>query len=98
MIDEELFRRKLKVWCEEMQEVEIELESMRKATESYHEEALKLIELAQVAHRQYLAANPAKQAKILKCIASNLVFDSATVSATYRMPFDGLAERPSSES
>ena len=98
MIDEELFRRKLKVWCEEMQEVEIELESMRKATESYHEEALKLIELAQVAHRQYLAANPAKQAKILKCIASNLVFDSATVSATYRMPFDVLAERPSSES
>ena len=63
VIGEELFRRKSKVWREEMQEVEIELESMRKATESYHEEALKLIELAQVAHRQYVAANPAKQGR-----------------------------------
>ena len=89
--------RKAKAWREEMQEIEIELESMRKATESYHAEGLKLIELAQVGHAQYLAANPAKQAQILKTVVSNLVFDGATVVPTYRKPFDVLAERPSSE-
>jgi hypothetical protein len=41
--------------------------------------------------------NPDKQAKILKCVASNLVFDGATVTPIYREPFDVLAERPSSE-
>ena len=40
----------------------------RKATKSYHEEGLKLIELAQVAHAQDLAANPVKQAMILKTV------------------------------
>jgi len=34
---------------------------------------------------------------ILKTVVSNLVFDGATVAATYRKPFDVLAERPSSE-
>ena len=78
-------------------EIEIELESLRKSTESYHEEGLRLLEIAQVAHGHYLAAKPAKQAKILKCVASNLIFDGATVSPTYRKPFDVLAERPSNE-
>jgi hypothetical protein len=58
---------------------------------------LKLIELAQVAHRQCVAANPAKQAKILKCVSLSLVFDRAIVSAAFKKPFDVLAERPSSE-
>jgi hypothetical protein len=90
-IDDATRIRALKVYERHTQKSAIDF------AESYHEEALKLIELAQVAHRQYLAANPAKQAKILKCVASNLVFDGATVSATYRKPFDVLAERPSSE-
>jgi hypothetical protein len=97
VITEDLFVRKSKIWREEMQGIEIEVESLRKATESYHGEGLWLLELAQVAHGHYLTANPAKQAKILKCIASNLVFDGATVSPTYRKPFDILAERPSNE-
>ena len=62
-----------------------------------HAEGLKLIELAKVAHAQYLAANPTKRAQILKTVVSNLVFDGATVVPTYRKPFDVLAERPSSE-
>jgi len=45
---------------------------------------------------QYLAANPVKQAMILKTVVSNLVFDGATITPTYRKPFDVLAERPSS--
>jgi DNA invertase Pin-like site-specific DNA recombinase len=97
VIDEQLFKRKSKAWREEMQEIEIELESLRKATESYHDEGLKLIELAQVAHVQYLAANTAKQAKMLKTVVSNLVFDGTSITATYRKPFDILAERPSNE-
>ena len=97
VIDEQLFKRKSKAWREEMQEIEIELESLRKATESYHDEGLKLIELAQVAHGQYLAANPTKQAKMLKTVVSNLVFDGTSIAATYRKPFDVLAERPSDQ-
>jgi len=33
---------------------------------------------------------------ILKTVVSNLVFDGATITPTYRKPFDVLAERPSS--
>jgi len=97
VIDEAMFKRKGSQWREEMQEIEIELELLRKATESYHDEGLKLIELAQVAHSQYLAANPVKQAKMLKTVVSNLVFDGTSITATYRKPFDILAERPSNE-
>jgi hypothetical protein len=70
---------------------------LREATESYHDEGLRQLELAQIAHEQYLAANPEKQAKILKCVGSNLMFDGKNVTATYRKPFDILAERPSNE-
>ncbi len=97
VIDEALFVRKSGTWRSEMHDIEIELEGLREATKSYHEEGLKLLELAQVAHAKYLASNPEKQAKILKCVGSNFVFDGATISATYRKPFDVLAERPSSE-
>jgi site-specific DNA recombinase len=97
VIDETMFKRKGSQWREDMQDIEIELENLREATESYHDEGLRLLELAQVAHGQYLAANPEKQAKILKCVGSNFVFDGVTVTATYRKPFDVLAERPSNE-
>ena len=97
VIDEAMFKRKGSQWREEMQDIEIELENLRQATESYHDEGLRLLELAQVAHGQYLAANPEKQAKILKCVGSNFVFDGVNVTATYRKPFDILAERPSNE-
>ena len=66
VIDEAMFKRKGSQWREEMQDIEIELENLREATETYHDEELPLLELAQVAHGQYLAANPEKQAKIFK--------------------------------
>jgi hypothetical protein len=34
---------------------------------------------------------------MLKCVASNLFYDGASVSPTYRKPFDVLAEWPSNE-
>ena len=55
MIPENLFLRKSKVWRSELAEIEVELEPLREATESYHEEGLKLLELAQIAHQRYLA-------------------------------------------
>jgi len=45
----------------------------------------------------FIASNPEKQAKILKCVGSNFVFDGVNVTATYRKPFDILAERPSND-
>jgi len=73
------------------------IENLREATESYHGEGLRLLELAHVAHGQYLAANPEKQARILKSVGSNFMFDGVTVTPTYRKPFDVLVERPSNE-
>ena len=43
------------------------------------------------------SANPVKQAMILNTVVSNLVFDGAAITPTYRKPFDVLAERPSTE-
>lgn len=97
VIDEHMFKRKSGQWRAEMQEIEIELEAMREATESYHEEGVRLLELAQVAHGHYVTANPEKQAKMLRCVGSNFLFDGVSVTPTYRKPFDILAERPSNE-
>jgi len=92
-----MFKRKGTQWREEMQDIEIELENLREATESYHDEGLHLLELAQFAHGQFLAENPENQAKILKCVGANFVFDGVSATTTYRKPFDVLAERPSNK-
>ena len=82
MIPEDLFVRKSKVWRAKLAEIEVELERLREATESYHEEGLKLLELAQVAHQRYLAHPNDKRAKILRLIGSNYVFDGVSISPT----------------
>jgi hypothetical protein len=58
VIDEHMCKRKSGQWRSELQAIEIELEAMREATESYHEEGVRLLELTQVAHGHYVTANP----------------------------------------
>ena len=53
---------------------------------------MELLELAQVAYEQYLAAPMAKKAEILRCDVSNFSFDCVSATPTYRKPFDILAE------
>ena len=76
----------------------IQLVVQADATHEHQDDALKLLELAQCAHDQYLAADHTKQANIVSAVCSNLLFDGVTVTPTYRKPFDALvAEGQSAE-
>lgn len=92
VISEDLFMRKRRLWESEMADVQNQLNGLKSATHSYQDEALKLLELAQVAYTQYLAAPMTKKADILRCTVSNFSFDGVSATPTHRKPFDILAE------
>jgi len=80
-----------------MADIEVEVEKLRNATEVYHDEALKLLELAEVAYERYVSADVETKSEMLRCVGSNFSFDGVTISPTYRKPFDVLAEISESE-
>ena len=92
VLDAETYQRKSSTWRSEMASIEEEQEKLRGATESYYEEGLQLLELAQVAYSLYLEHSVQKKAEMLRVVGLNYSFDGVTVTPTYRKPFDILAE------
>ncbi len=73
-----------------MADIEVEMEKLRKATGCYHDEALKLLQLAEVAYERHLSADNDRRAEMLRCVGSNFSFDGVIIKPTYRKPFDVL--------
>lgn len=94
LLSEELWRRKSQFWESEILSIRGKLESFEKATFSYYEKGLEILELAKNAHRLYLQQNPLEQRELLTTVASNFSFDGVNVIATYKKPFDILAQNP----
>ena len=66
--------------------------SHQKANQGYMEEGIKIFELAQRFVPLYDAATPDEKQQILRFLLLNCTLSDATPTATYRKPFNWLAE------
>ena len=55
--------------------------------------ARRVLELAQIAHSEYLKRKPAEQAELLRTVLLNCSIDAVSLYPTYRNPFDLIAKR-----
>ena len=64
----------------------------RKADKSYMDEGVQLLELARNAQRLFERQEPREKRRLLNFVLSNCTWEDGEVVATFRQPFDLLAE------
>jgi hypothetical protein len=91
-IDEGFYRRTRMQWREEQERCERDIERHRAADDSYMDQGIQLLNLAQNA-RQLFMAQPAKEKRrLLNFLLSNCTWQPGTLAVEYKEPFHMLAE------
>ena len=91
-IDEGFYRRTRAQWRDEQERCERDIEHHRAADDSYMDQGIQLLNLAQNA-RQLFMAQPAKEKRrLLNFLLSNCTWQQGTLAVEYKEPFDILAE------
>jgi seryl-tRNA(Sec) selenium transferase len=70
---------------------------VEEATAVSYDTAEQILKLCQNAYNQYVKQEPHDQAKLLKIVASNFVWDGEVIETKYHKPFDMLAETQKEE-
>jgi site-specific DNA recombinase len=91
-VSEAFWRQQTGKWQKEQEQVRQALAGHEKASASYFEEGVQILELAKQAYPVYVAASLEKKRKILSFLLSNCVLKDATPTPTYRKPFCWIAE------
>src|SRR5262249_27494341 len=86
------FDRMSAEWREEQNRCLREIERHEGAEQSYMEEGVKILELAQNAQRLFERQQPREKRRLLNFMLSNCSWEDGRVSATLREPFDLLAK------
>ncbi len=79
-------------WRAEQDRCLREFERLKSADKSYLEEGVQLLELARNAQRLFEQQEPRQKRRLLNFVLSNCSWDVGEVVATFRQPFDLLAE------
>jgi site-specific DNA recombinase len=79
-------------WREEQNRCQREIERHQNADKSYLEEGAALLELAKNAQRLFAKQEPREKRRLLNFLLSNCAWEDGEVVATFRQPFDTLAE------
>lgn len=90
-IDTNFFDRKAAEFRAEQCRLMRDIEAHRTANRSYIEEGVRLLELAQRAHRLFESQPPTEKRKLLDFVLSNCTWKAGELKAEYRKPFDVLA-------
>jgi len=91
-IPTELWEQKSAEWRREQDEVRSQLAKHQNANQSYMEEGIKILELAQRLVPLYVAASSEEKQEILKFLLWNCTLKDATPTPVYRKPFNWLVE------
>jgi len=92
LISEEFFKKNMKEWEREKEEIEIEINRCENLLKDIRVDDAKLImELAYNAYYLYSQQPPSEKRKLLNILLSNCTFDSGTLCPAYKKPFDVLA-------
>jgi site-specific DNA recombinase len=92
LIDTAFFEKMSNQWREEQNRCLREIERHQSADKSYMDEGVQLLELARNAQRLFAKQEPREKRRLLNFVLSNCTWEDGEVVATFRQPFDMLAE------
>jgi site-specific DNA recombinase len=92
VVDTGFFEKMSNQWREEQTRCQREIDRHQNADKSYMEEGVQLLELARNAQRLFERQEPREKRRLLNFVLSNCTWDDGEVVATFRQPFDLLAE------
>ena len=92
LVDTAFFERMSNQWREEQERCQREIERHRNADKSYLSEGIALLELARDAQRLFEKQESREKRRLLNFLLSNCTWEDGKVVATFRQPFDILAE------
>jgi site-specific DNA recombinase len=79
-------------WREEQRRLQREIDRHETAEQSYMDEGVQILELAQNAQRLFEQQEPRQKRRLLNFLLSNCSWEDGEVIAMFRQPFDLLAE------
>jgi site-specific DNA recombinase len=91
-IDADFYDHIAKDWRKEQEKLLAEIQFHQAADQSYMDEGVRLLELAQGAHRMFARQEPREKRRLLNFVLSNSVWKSGELTSSFRQPFDLLAE------
>jgi site-specific DNA recombinase len=91
-IGDDFFDRMARQWREEQSRCLNDIERHQSAEQSYMDEGVQLLELARNAQRLFAKQEPREKRRLLNFLLSNCTWEDGEVVATFRQPFDLLAE------
>jgi site-specific DNA recombinase len=92
LVDAAFFEKMSNQWREEQARCHREIERHRNADKSYLGEGIALLDLARNAQRLFANQEPREKRRLLNFLLSNCTWVNGEVVATFRQPFDMLAE------
>ena len=91
-IDTDFFDRKAAEWRAEQQECLELIRGHQDANQTYLDEGIRLLELAQKAGELFRQQSSAEKRRLLGFVLSNCTWKDGQLTAAYRQPFDLLAK------
>ncbi len=91
-IDSDFYAHISQNWQADLQRLEREIARHQAADRAYLEEGVSLIELANGALKLFARQEPSEQRRLLNFVLSNSTWMNGELSATFRQPFDLIAE------
>ena len=79
-------------WREEQDRCQREIDRLQTANQSYMDEGVQILELASNAQKLFESQEPRQKRRLLNFLLSNCSWEDGEVVATFRQPFDLLAE------
>lgn len=92
LVDTAFFEKMSNQWREDEARCQREIERHWNADKSYLGEGIALLDLARDAQRLFTTQEPREKRRLLNFLLSNCTWEGGTVTATFRQPFDMLAE------
>ncbi len=91
-IDEGFYDRKAGEWRSEQDRLLRSIEEHQAANRTYLDEGVQLLELAGRAHELFCKQEPREQRRLLDFVFSNCTWRDSQLKATFRQPFDLIAD------
>src|SRR4051794_36719438 len=92
LVDTAFFDRMSNQWREEQNRCQREIDRHQNADKSYKDEGVALLNLARNTQRLFAKQESREKRRLLNFVLSNCTWEDGEVVATFRKPFDILAE------
>jgi site-specific DNA recombinase len=92
LVDTAFYEKMSNQWREEQNRCQREIDRHQNADKSYKDEGVALLDLARNTQRLFAMQEPREKRRLLNFLLSNCTWEDGEVVATFRQPFDMLAE------